>query len=182
MGIESMRHLDESLLNEYLDEVLDQSARHKTEAHLDICPDCQARLNDLRVVFYGLGLLTEKPLDHDLTPVILSRLPESRLSPGWRVALAIQAGLSMGLLGAIAQVVFRALQPMLYLQLQTNAWADLTNNIMAHVPDINIQPMNLSGYSLPFSTPVTIALLVAVVILWGLGNARLLKNGYEVQQ
>ncbi len=184
-----MNHLTESTLNEYLDEALDQSARRAVEAHLDACPRCRARLDDLRLVFYSLSLLSEKPLAHDLTPRILDRLPGPTLPLGWKLALAIQAGVAMGLLGAIGQVMMGFLRPMMDTRLLVGGWIDLFNGISFRIPDIDFhmpvidaRPLDLSGYSLPFSAPVTIILLVTVAILWGLGNARLLRNGHEVQR
>jgi hypothetical protein len=175
-----MRHLDEALLNEYLDEALDQPARRAVEAHLGSCPDCRARLDDLRMVFYNLSLLGEKSLAHDLAPGILDRLPGPALPLGWKLALALQAGVAMGLLGAIGQVMLSAVRPVVDARPLTNAWIDLSGRVSLPIPDSAIRPLDLSGYSLPLSAPVTVVLLVMVVILWGLGNARLLRNGYEV--
>lgn len=178
-----MRHLDETQLNEYLDETLDQPSRRAIEAHLDACSLCRAQLDDLRMVFYSLSLLSEKPLAHDLTPGILDRLPGKSLPLGWKLALALQAGVAMGLLGAIGQAVLSVFRPVVVdTRPFADAWIGLIDRVSFHVPDIDIRPLDLSGYSLPFSAPVTILLLVTVVILWGLGNARLLRNGYEVHR
>lgn len=175
-----MRHLDEAVLNEYLDKALEQPARRAVEAHLDICPHCRTRLDDLGVVFHSLSLLAEKPLAHDLTSGILDRLPGPALPLGWKLALALQAGVALGLLGAIGQATMSVVHPVIDARLPASAWIGLMNGVSLHLPDVNIRPLDLSGYSLPFSAPVTITLLVTVMILWGLGNARLLGNGYEV--
>jgi hypothetical protein len=174
-----MSHLDESLLNEYLDEVLDQPTRGAVEAHLDACPDCRARLDDLRMVFYSLSLLDEKPLAHDLTSGIIDRLPAAALSPGWKLVLTLQAGVAMGLLGAIGQAVLGLLRPVMDGRPLVSAWMGLMSRVSFHMPVVTIRPLDLSGYSLPFSTPVTIVLLITVMILLWLGNTRLLRNGYE---
>lgn len=177
-----MRHLDEALLNEYLDQVLEPAARRAADAHLDACDECRARLDDLRMVFYSLSLLGEEPLAHDLTPGILDRLPETSLTLGWKLVLAVQAGLAMGLLGTIGQAMLSVVRPMVDAHRLAGAWIDLAGKVAFSIPSINIRTPDLSAYSLPFSAPVTIILLVTVVILWGLGNARLLRNGHEVQR
>lgn len=175
-----MRHLDESALNEYLDEALDQPARRAVEAHLDVCPDCHARLDDLRMVFYSLRLLGEKPLAHDLAPGIIGRLPGPTLPLAWKLALAMLVGVIMGAFGAIGQAVLGVARPVIDARPLAGTWIDLAGKVSFNIPDVSIPVWDLSGYSLPFSAPVTIVLLVAVMVLLGLGNARLLRNGYEV--
>jgi hypothetical protein len=176
-----MKHVDESLLNEYLDEVLKPSARRAVDAHLRACQECSDRLDDLRMVFAGLSLLAAMPLARDLTPGILERLPGASLPLGWKLALAVQAGVAMGLLGAIGQAALGIIHPMVDAGLWTDMGIDLVSKVSFSIPAVDIPSLDLSGYSLPFSAPVTVILLVAVVILWGLGNARLLRNGHEVQ-
>lgn len=70
-------HLDEELLNEYLDNVLDAQQRQRAEAHLAGCPDCRARLDELQAVFLALEALPESPLAHDLSAGVLRALPRS---------------------------------------------------------------------------------------------------------
>lgn len=184
-----MDHLNDTLLNEYLDEMLGESARRRTEAHLSACPPCRARLDDLRTVFRTLGLLGEQPPARDLVPGVLARLPRPPLSPGRRIALAIQAGAALGLLGALVRPLaglpgrmtglasflekMRAGLPAI--RPPALAWPELP------VPEVAISLPDLSAWSLPLPAPAAFAALLAVVVLWGLGNARLLGNGPEVQ-
>ncbi len=173
------RHLDETVLNEYLDEALEQAARSAVEAHLEACPDCRTQLDELRMVFYSLSLIEEKPLAHDLTPIIVDRLPGTDLPLGWRLVLAVLVGVILGLLGAIGQAGVSVVRSVMSAHPLVPAWIELMSGISFRIPEVNIRPLDLPAYSLPFSAPVTIILLIAVMILWGLGNARLLKNGFE---
>ncbi|MBN1311251.1 MAG: zf-HC2 domain-containing protein [Anaerolineae bacterium] len=174
-----MSHLTEETLNKYLDEVLDPSAHLSVEAHLASCPACQNRFNDLQSVFHTLSLLDEKTLVRDLAPGVLARLPAPPLPLGWRLVLAIQAGLAMGLLGAIAQVALGFLGSQIDARLLMNAWIDTFGRISLRIPTLDLHMLGLPGYSLPISAPASIVLLVVVTVLWGLGNARLLRNGHE---
>ncbi|MBN1429498.1 MAG: zf-HC2 domain-containing protein [Anaerolineae bacterium] len=177
-----MKHIDEALLNEYLDGLLEPDACRSVEAHLDTCQECCSRLDELRVVFYSLSLLEEKSLAHDLTPGFLDRLPGPALSMGRKLALAIQAGVAMGLLGVIGQVMLNVVRSKVDIRPLARAWIDLAGKVSFSIPDVDIRLPDLPDYSLPFSAPVTIILLMVVLVLWGLGNARLLHNGHEVQR
>jgi len=174
-----MSHLTEATLNEYLDGVLERVADLAAEAHLTSCPDCRARLDDLQSVFDNLSLLGEKDLARDLTPSILSNLPSPPLSPVWRLVLAIQVGLSMGLLGTIVQAALIFPWPKVNMHSSTATMIAVVKGISFHLPNISFRTLGLPSYSLPFSAPITVALLVAVTILWLWGNTRLLRNGYE---
>lgn len=184
-----MDHLNDALLNEYLDEALDKAARRRTEAHLASCPPCRARLDDLRTVFQDLGLLGEQPPARDLVPGVLARLPGTPLSPGRRIALAIQAGAALGLLAALVRplaglpgmkfslgpALGDALARLSAIQPPALTWPELP------MPEVAISLPDLSAWSLPLPAPAAFAMLLAVVVLWGLGNARLLGNGPEVR-
>lgn len=101
-------HLDESTLNEWLDEALPAAERAAAAAHLAGCPECAARLAELRLVFAQLEALPEVPLARDLTPTVLGRLP-ARATPalgrGWPWALALQTALAVGVLLLAAPAV-----------------------------------------------------------------------------
>ena len=70
-----MDHLDDSLLNEYLDQVLSVDARLAADVHLGSCPVCRTRLEDLQRLLDRLVSLPEARLSHDLTLGVLSQLP-----------------------------------------------------------------------------------------------------------
>lgn len=182
-----MDHLNEFLLNEYLDGVLDEAARKRVEAHLHRCPRCRARLDDLRSVFHALGLPGEKPLGRDLVPGILARLPRRTLGLGWRVALAIQAGAALGLLVTFLRLLAGLPRPEADLTPVQAAWADFLGWFSTvqwpsvQVPRVELSLIDLPALSLPIPAPAAIIALLVVVILWGLGNARLLGIRPEVR-
>lgn len=101
----TMNHLDDATLNEYLDDVLDAPARAATQAHLDGCPACAARLESLRTLFTTLDALPEAPLARDLSAEVLRQLPRRAapgLRPAWRWVFAAEALLALVLLAIAA--------------------------------------------------------------------------------
>jgi len=93
-----IEHLNDTQLNEYLDNCLDASELVQMEAHLSACPDCRSRLASLQNVFQALAALPEEMPNHGLTPSVLKALPNGSSGLGWRLAFAVQAGLSLGFL------------------------------------------------------------------------------------
>jgi len=99
-----MGHLSEELLNEYLDSALDESSRRQVASHLAQCAECRARLEEWQEVFSGLASLPEIPLDRDLTPRVLARLPGRPASRCWWLVLGLQGAVVLAtLLWLIAQ-------------------------------------------------------------------------------
>ena len=94
-----MKHLTETQLNEYLDGVPEAPAQARLQAHLADCADCRARLAALQTVFQALASLPDELPEQDLTVYVLQTLPHRAFSwLGWRLALALQAGFSLGIL------------------------------------------------------------------------------------
>src|SRR5204862_7958896 len=97
-------HLDDVLLNEYLDKALEHSARIDVEAHLAHCPECAARLMELRTLFADLDALPDLRLERDLTPTVLavarrkSRPAPLAASPVLGLIFALQAVVSISVL------------------------------------------------------------------------------------
>ena len=91
-----MTHLDDSLLNEYLDGALDPPARQAVEAHLAVCAQCRRQCAVLNRVFGLLAALPEEPLAADLRPVQPLTLPR------WLAPLALLQGLAAAALLAAA--------------------------------------------------------------------------------
>ena len=75
------------------------------QAHLTGCLDCRARLVALQTVFQALAALPEETPGHDLAPSVLRALPRSFSVLVWRLAFAVQAGLSLGLLLLVAPIL-----------------------------------------------------------------------------
>jgi len=85
-------HIDEFVLNEYLDEALSDSERESVAQHLTICPDCQARLAELQLVFTALADVADVALTTDLAPRVLANIPTQAQPRVWlRVLLGLQA-------------------------------------------------------------------------------------------
>ena len=95
-----MNHLNETQLNEYLDQMLDDESRQQAEAHLAACEQCRAELADLEMLFSSLGELSEIPLTRDLRAGVLARLPkEIEIPVLWRQpAFVMQSLLTVVLL------------------------------------------------------------------------------------
>ena len=93
-----MEHLTEEQLNKYLDNSLDAPELARMQAHLSDCPNCRERLASLQAIFQALAAMPEETPSHELTPSVLKALPNSSSGLGWRLAFAMQAGLSLGFL------------------------------------------------------------------------------------
>ena len=98
-----MTHLNEELLNEYLDGALDAQNQQLADAHLANCSACRSQLDDLRHVFVLLSTLADEPVTADLSIA----LPKAATG-GWAAArpravtlLALEGGLAV-LLAALA--------------------------------------------------------------------------------
>ena len=71
-------HLDDYRINEYLDGYLHPSEASTVEAHLEVCPSCTVRLENLLVVFRHLETLPDISLDRDLSSDIIAQIqPDS---------------------------------------------------------------------------------------------------------
>jgi hypothetical protein len=93
-----MKHPTENQLNEYLDGFLAPSVQAGMQTHLLDCEDCQARLARLQTVFQALAALPELAPERNLTTSVMYNLPRVGIGLGWWLVLAIQAGMSLGLL------------------------------------------------------------------------------------
>jgi hypothetical protein len=93
-----MEHLTEEQLNEYLDNCLEAPELARIKSHLSDCPDCRGRLASLQAIFQALAALPEETPGHELASSVLKALPNGSFSLGWRLAFAVQAGLSLGFL------------------------------------------------------------------------------------
>jgi hypothetical protein len=76
-----LSHLDDMVLNEYLDGALPVGAAEGVEAHLAICPLCTVRLAEVQQLFTALSSLPDEPAPHDLVSEVLDRLDMAQQSP-----------------------------------------------------------------------------------------------------
>lgn len=190
-----MEHLKEETLNEYLDGVLDVESRRVVETHLSGCRTCRAQLQSLKSLFATLDSLKREDLGCDLTPLVLNRLPARRLSLGWRLALAMQAGVAGGIFMAALRTLARVIRPPFQRSLAfPSAWERLSgilasslfwlwkaifqpcsrlNDMQIVLPVIPYRPQ----ISLPL--PVSLFLLAILPVLWWIGSIHLLPDDAE---
>lgn len=192
-----MNHLSDFQLNEYLDNILDPSARRTTEAHLIGCNECRSRLEELQSVLSTLKSLADVKLSHDISVNIASRLPPRRepaLSPVFAVQLGAALGALLFITIELAQAVyippastFQSLIPeagftirsfqlsTLYARIRIINYFSLFHNTLFNLPQLPTFQFPLSN----FQTPV-VALLT--ILLWFVGNAILLHEQSEVRK
>ena len=174
-----MNHLSDTLLNEFLDSVLSVGRLRAAQTHLDGCQACRSRLDGLRMMAHSLAALPDDPLAHDLTPAVLSRLPPRRLALGWRLALAVQAGIAIGLLVLVSAQLVASLQALLQATalpvISVPAWSPSGFSLPAlRLPAFQLPAIDLP--SLDLASPNLILLVVTAVALGALGNSLLLRQ------
>jgi anti-sigma factor RsiW len=95
-----MEHIDESLLNEYLDNALTSDRQQVVEAHLRVCLACQMLLDDLRAVFVALDEIPDVGMKTDLSVRVLTeiRRQEDASAVRLRVLVGVQVAATLGML------------------------------------------------------------------------------------
>lgn len=200
-----MNHLSESLLNQYLDLALGAAELRRIEVHLNECPDCSAKLEELRSMNSALMAYQEDPLPRDLTPLILGRLPERQSQAVFRLLLVAQAGVSVGLAflllinfhqtGSFQSLVDRLITPWPVLIIKANplpwptwsaviqgqtGWTDRLLSMPEGIASLN-RSMNL-GILLPARGLDLLLTGLVISVLWILGNTALLTRRKEVRK
>jgi hypothetical protein len=188
-----MDHFTEDQLNEYLDDILEVPAQVRLSAHLSECADCRARLAALQTVFELLAALPEEKPGRDLAPSILQNLPRYRSGLGWKLALAFQAGVSLGLLLLFAPIGVRSTAGILQrlidqiTRLKVNLPAPINLHfsppmlLLPHPPSLPA-PVPQTWVTLPVTItqsnfPVWLILGIAAILLFVIGNYSLVLNG-----
>jgi predicted anti-sigma-YlaC factor YlaD len=169
-----MNHLSESLLNEFLDDELAQETLVAVEAHVAECPECRARVEELRGLFAELKLLADELPSHDLSTLVLTSHPGLWL----RLMLAVQAGLALGVLIAIFRYTWEYIATLLG---GLHVWEGLSRPIQFTLPAVQLSLPKLPAYEPLIPLPLLVVTLVIVVAFWWIGNIRLLRNGSEFQ-
>ena len=107
-----LSHLDDVILNEYLDGVLPPERINGVEAHLAICPACTARLAEMQQVFAALARLPDQPAPHDLVPAVLDHLdmvhqpaPSHPFSRGWVALFCAEALIGIACLAWVGSLL-----------------------------------------------------------------------------
>jgi anti-sigma factor RsiW len=176
-------HLPEEILNEYLDHALDDESRRRAGAHLAACDDCRRRLAELQGVASLLAGLPEAALRRDLAPSVLAKLPRSKGNLAWELVLAGQAGVVLGALASILAFLMQSLQPQewparIAARIATIALPHpLVPNPFSLFPDLSLPT---SGLRLTSANILLLA--IAALLLWGAGNAILLRGRPEARK
>jgi hypothetical protein len=178
-----MRHVSESQLNAYLDDLLEEPDRRQVKNHLVECPECRLRYQELEVVFSNLSALPETKLTHDLTPVILSRLSQVRSLSVLSRTLAVQWGMVLGvsLWGAmqvVSSIKFPSLEvwmKLAFIELPAFS-ASLFQVPSLSVPELEIPQISLPRFDLQFSFHQIALVLACSSVLWLAGNYTLLRR------
>lgn len=92
------RHLDDGL-SAYLDDELAPAARREADAHLAVCAECRAELDDVAAARHAIRILpvraTPRPLldpDRAITAALVRR---RRSRAAWALAAAVAAAIAM---------------------------------------------------------------------------------------
>jgi hypothetical protein len=172
-----MNHLSDEILNEYLDNALAAADFSETESHLAICPECAGRLTGLRTLFADLDLLTERTLEIDLVPRVLSRLPESVLprSVRWLAAAQIMAAtIAVVIAWPLVAAVFPVgiIPPLPSLNDLLASWSLWFSTIGA----FQIPTLSFDVPSFPLDVPSTtlVIAVIGILLLWLISNGLLL--------
>jgi hypothetical protein len=171
-----MKHLTEAQLNEYLDGELGTRAQQAAEAHLAGCTACRKALADLATVATALACLPEEALERDLAAPVLDRLPRPRPGIGWKLLLSAQAGFALGLV-LLVGANLRSLLEIPFL----GAFLTLSLPVI-ELPAFQVPTLAFPAFETQPSTAQLAFLAAAALLLWGVGNAILLKNGNRVQE
>ncbi len=187
-------HPTDTTLNELLDQALDSSTYDQVQSHLEQCADCRTRVEALRFVFNVLTEVPEQPLALDLVPGVLSRLPVRRPQILWRLALAIQSSVALGLLLAISSQLTQFARTLdwgilvkIELTKASLTFSELIQGLsvprpllqwpVIKIPTLELPVVRLPGIAIPaisLSPASLIALVLAVGLLWLAGNLILL--------
>jgi hypothetical protein len=197
-----MNHLSETQLNEYLDQMLDNTSRQQVQAHLDICEQCHAEFSELANIFTTLHELPDVPLTRSLTPGVLARLPQPfRIPSLWRqpaflmqsLLTLLLVGFSIPMLEAFLERIPRFENTLSMPTFAFPAWTEIVAEFLAlfiwrfefdfalptfafEIPQIPALPQ----LPVSFEPGIMIGLVAVATILWGFGNFSLLRNKPEV--
>ena len=173
-------HLTEEELNEYLDNEIQD--RKRVELHLSECEECAARLSKLQILFTEIESLPELALTRNLAvPVTRDLNQRVPLTHSLGLVVTLQATLALLAIILAAPFVIEFVSPYLT-NLTTPSFTDLLIQIQSQWMDWLVM---LSNFRLPpspqipaidLSSLVITLTLVAVSVLWLVGNGLLLRN------
>ncbi|HEX2697356.1 MAG TPA: zf-HC2 domain-containing protein [Anaerolineales bacterium] len=196
-----MKHLTNSQLNEYLDNVLSAPERREVESHLEACTECHVRLNEIQFVFTSLAGLPKAQLTRDLSASVLANLP-LRSARLWSPTFTAQVGAALGVF------IWLSIQAVKFIPTKLPSFhfpQFVMPTLQLAIPDLRFpnlysifatlqSPLNTLltlfpiHYSLSFISSLqlpTLPLATAVLsafILWMIGNTTLLRNHHEARK
>jgi hypothetical protein len=182
-----MSHIDDSLLNEYLDSALAPERRAEIAAHLAVCASCTARLANARALFAAIESLPDAPLERDLSGQVIAalRLRSNPLPLAVRLAFAAQAVFAVVLAASAAATLSLSLAPAdPFINSALEAFTQSAESLMVQWQALieSAQSAIASGWDsalafLPASLEWTWgAGLAAVFLLWLAGNGVILRR------
>jgi hypothetical protein len=187
-----MNHIDDDLLNEYLDEQLDAAMGKRVDAHLAGCYDCRERLAEMRQLFATMAELPEASLGVDLSRRVVARLSAEfrpRPIPRWTfpiiavqklVALALFVWLWPSVQPAL-ETAGRTLPETAELLLPAFSLFDVVEPLFD-----GLERLSELGQTIGPDSPLPILegfLIIGLAfILWLAGSGLLLRQSLTVQQ
>ena len=173
-------HLTDNQLNEILDAspVTSSPVTH----HLEDCPDCRARLEDLRVIFLALESLPEVKLPRDLTAAILAQIKPAWGGMAFRPTTWkwIFAAQTFGALAIAAWLSSSFELPASFLTYQPPTLDSLLASLFAFLSSFSFElptfDVHLSTFNFQLSTFNLTLLIVSAAALWVVGNGLLLRG------
>jgi anti-sigma factor RsiW len=136
-------HPNNETFQAYLDGELTQAEHGVVEAHLRVCPTCEAELTQLRSLFHSIESLPSEPLATDLAPGVMAAIqPQASWLPSIAVGeLVAAATLTLALVlwlggGELQARLDGAAQRMIgQLEVAAIGISTTTNDLLSQVPE-----------------------------------------------
>jgi hypothetical protein len=167
-----MTHLTDEQLNEVLDDAIFD---HSILGHLDACPDCKQRLDEMRALFADIESLPELALPRDLTASVIVKLPAPRTVRPWTWLSAAQAVGAFAILTWLASsfvlpTEIATYQPPTFNSLLASV-LQLLSSFTFEAPTFDLKPLTID-----LQSTAILAFIVSAAILWLVGNGLLLRT------
>lgn len=175
-----MNHIDESLLNEYLDEALPEDQSRAISAHLANCQTCMHALNELKLVFSALDEVADIPLTTDLTPEVMAKLGQrhTSMSTRLRLAVVVQAVATLTMVIWLWPLIRLWLDRMGQQFVEMSAWFQSLQSLNLEQASTQVYAwfdwLREAGPKIDVTTGQWIALLTIALIAWLAGNGFLM--------
>jgi predicted anti-sigma-YlaC factor YlaD len=161
-------HLNEEVLDSYLEHVLTADEAARVERHLTECAACRADLEGLARLYSGLAALPAEPMPVDLAPRVMARItsrPERRRLWLIEALLVAQVALTLALAAWLA--------PLLGPHLPAAPWSPFDPSAISPVRLVAPLAARLPLGTFPAAAlaPLPLALVAALLVaVWLVGN------------